>query len=120
VTGAFILLKREVYDETSGFDDHFFMYGEEIEWQYRMKQAGFRIWYLPQAQIIHLVGASSPTRAPAIIGEIQGWKYWYSKYHPGYQEKLLRIIVYIGCWLRLWIKPQMSKYYEQAIKQTWE
>lgn len=115
VTGAFMFLKREVFEKTGGFDEHFFMYGEEIEWQYRIKNMGFGIWYVADTQATHLIGASSPTRAPAVIGEIEGWKYWFAKYHPGWQEKILRVIVFIGCVLRIFLKPKWSKYYRNAI-----
>jgi GT2 family glycosyltransferase len=115
VTGAFMLMKREVYEKTGGFDEKFFMYGEEIEWQYRIKQQGFKIWFWPEATAVHLIGASSHTRAPAVIGEIEGWKYWFNKYHPGWQETALRLIVFIGCLLRIVLKPQWAKFYKSAI-----
>lgn len=115
VTGAFVLLKRQVYLDAGGFDENFFMYGEEIEWQYRIRKQGYQIWYEPKAAAVHLLGASSPTRAPAIIGEIEGWKYWFSKYHPGWQEKALRLVVFAGCALRIIVKPGLAKFYKAAI-----
>ncbi len=58
VQGAAMLVRREVWEETGGFDESFFMYGEEVEWCARIKAAGWRIAVVPQAEIIHHGGAS--------------------------------------------------------------
>lgn len=58
VSGAFMMLKRKVFEETGGFDAKIFLYGEEHEWCYRVKKAGWGILYYPSAKIIHLGKAS--------------------------------------------------------------
>jgi GT2 family glycosyltransferase len=62
VAGAFMLLPREVYEKTGGFSEAYFMYGEDMEWCYRIRQAGWRIRYFPQATIVHLDHQSSAIR----------------------------------------------------------
>lgn len=119
VTGAFILLKKEVFEKTGGFDENYFMYGEEIEWQYRITKTGFKVNYDPGVSATHLIGASSPDRAPAVIGEIEGWKYWFAKYYPGWQETGLKFVVSIGCLVRMIIKPKLGRYYKQALISIW-
>lgn len=59
VTGAALMVRRSVIQEVGLLDDGFFMYGEEVDWQYRMKQAGRRVFFLPSARVIHYGGASS-------------------------------------------------------------
>ncbi len=59
VAGCFLLVRREVIDQVGVLDEEFFMYGEEAEWCYRIKRAGWRIVYYPGASIIHIWGASS-------------------------------------------------------------
>lgn len=59
VAGCFMLLRREVLDEVGPLDTRFFMYGEEVEWCRRIRQAGWNIRYAPDARIVHLGGASS-------------------------------------------------------------
>ena len=117
VTGAFVMLKREVFEKVGGIDEKYFMYGEETEWMYRIKQAGFKVWYSPAASATHLLGASSPNRAPAIVGEMKGWVYWFSKHNPIWQQKLLPFVIFVGCLLRVVLKPAWSKYYRQAISE---
>jgi GT2 family glycosyltransferase len=119
VTGAFMMLKKRVFEKTGGLDEEFFMYGEEIEWQYRIKNLNFKIWFDPEVYATHLMGASSPTRAPAVIGEIKGWKYWFSKYHRGWQEKALKLVVFAGCLLRLVFKPKWRTFYREALVKIW-
>jgi asparagine synthase (glutamine-hydrolysing) len=62
VAGAFMLLPRAVFDATGGFSEAFFMYGEDMEWCYRIRDAGWRIRYYPQAQLIHRDHSSAAIR----------------------------------------------------------
>jgi len=59
VTGACLLVRREAIQQVGGLDEGFFMYSEELDWCRRIKQAGWKIVYLPQAQVMHYVGQSS-------------------------------------------------------------
>lgn len=59
VAGCFMVVRREVIARTGGFDEDFFMYGEDEEWCSRIKQAGWPIIYFPGATIIHLHRYSS-------------------------------------------------------------
>lgn len=59
LSGAALLLRREVYEAVGGLDETFFMYFEETDWQRRIKAAGWAIWYLPAATIRHHEDASS-------------------------------------------------------------
>lgn len=63
VVGACFLVRPAVIDEVGPFDESFFMYSEEMEWQYRIKKGGWRVLFSPEAEVIHLGGASS-TRYP--------------------------------------------------------
>jgi len=58
-SGACMLVRREVFAATGGFDPALFLYGEDPEWCYRIWQAGWRVAYLPRVEIVHLGGASS-------------------------------------------------------------
>ena len=59
VMGCFMLLRKDVIDKTGMMDERFFMYAEETDLCYRVKQAGFKTYFVPGAQIIHLGGQSS-------------------------------------------------------------
>ena len=51
--GAAILVRREVIDEVGGFDERFHMYAEDSEWCLRIKRAGWRVVFEPEATVIH-------------------------------------------------------------------
>ncbi len=59
VMGACLLARREAIEQIGGFDERFFMYSEELDWCRRARMAGWRIVYLPTAQVIHHEGKSS-------------------------------------------------------------
>ena len=59
ISGSFMLVKRSVVRDVGGLDESFFMYGEDLDWCYRIKKAGYSIYYVPSTQIIHFKGESS-------------------------------------------------------------
>ncbi len=52
-SGAFFLIRREVVDEVGHLDEDFFMYGEDIDWAYRIRQKGWKIIFVPEAIVTH-------------------------------------------------------------------
>ncbi len=58
VSGAFMMVSQSVLQETGGFDETFFMYGEDIDLSYRITKAGYQNYYLP-ANILHYKGEST-------------------------------------------------------------
>ena len=59
VTGCFMLIRHEAIEEIGLLDERYFIYGEETDWCYRFKQAGWKITFTPDADIIHLGRAST-------------------------------------------------------------
>jgi len=59
VSGSFMMVRREVLKEVGGLDERFFMYGEDLDWCYRIKKAGWQIYYVHSTQIIHYRGQST-------------------------------------------------------------
>lgn len=112
IQGAFMMLKREVYEKVGGFDENFHMYGEEVEWQYRIKRAGFKIWYFPEAQAIHLERQSVKSVGPAIIGEMKGYIYFFKLHRPKWEQEFLPWILRLGCLIRI----PMQKAYVEVLK----
>jgi len=63
VTGCLLLVRRAVWDELGGFDERFFMYGEDCDLAVRARRRGYRVAITPEATIVHVVGASSGSSA---------------------------------------------------------
>lgn len=59
LSGSFMMVRREVYEQVGGLDENFFMYGEDLDWCYRIQKAGWKIFYVPLTQIIHYKGESA-------------------------------------------------------------
>lgn len=58
VMGAFMMIRREVFENAGLLDESYFMYTEETDFCYRARQFGFKVYFTPEAQIIHHVAAS--------------------------------------------------------------
>lgn len=59
ISGSFMFLRREVYAQTGGFDEQFFMYGEDLDLCYRVQQLGWKVSYVHSTKIIHYKGESA-------------------------------------------------------------
>jgi len=59
VSGSFMMLRHEMFVQVGGLDESYFMYGEDLDWCYRIRQAGWRIFYVHSTQIIHYKGEST-------------------------------------------------------------
>jgi GT2 family glycosyltransferase len=59
VVGAFMLVRRDAIQQVGLFDDVFFMYGEDLDWAFRIKQAGWNVMYHPQVTVTHVKRAAS-------------------------------------------------------------
>src|SRR5439155_8557227 len=58
VTGSCLLARRKTVNQVGLLDEQFFMYYDEVDWCRRMKSAGWRVFYVPEAQVVHHVAAS--------------------------------------------------------------
>jgi len=59
VSGAFMFIRKDIINKTGGFDEQFFMYGEDIDLSFRIQQAGHKNYYLAETTIIHFKGEST-------------------------------------------------------------
>lgn len=81
LVGAFMLVRRETLQQVGGLDETFFMYGEDVDWCYRIKQAGWDIWYHPVTYIVHYKGASSRRKPFKIIYEFHHSMWIFHRKH---------------------------------------
>lgn len=92
--GAAMLFRGEVIAQTGGFDPDYRMYVEEIDWCMRIKRAGWEIYCVPQAEVVHLEGQSTRQVRPQMIVEL--WKSRYTlfrkHYSPLYRWAVRRLI----------------------------
>ena len=59
LVGAFMLLERSIYNDVGGFDEDYFMYGEDIDLSYKIEKAGYKNYYLGTTETLHYKGEST-------------------------------------------------------------
>ena len=94
VSGSFMMFRREVYEKIGGFDPQFFMYGEDLDFCYRAQQAGYKIYYVHDTEIIHYKGESTKRSS------IDETKVFYDAMHL-FVKKHLSSSLLIGMLLRI-------------------
>ena len=103
ITGAYFLSRREVLNKLSGFDEDFFMYGEDLDLAFRIKELGYRIMYYPKFVVDHLKYSSGiKTDNPEIRKNIRKhfyeamlifYKKHYKNVYPGFVYSLVSFAV---------------------------
>lgn len=110
--GATMMLKRDVLIETGLFDEDFFIYCEEVDWAWRIRNAGWEILCVPQAHVTHLGGQS--TSQVSARSTINLWKsrlHLYDKHYPTWKRWLARRLVMVGMKRKLTqLDPNLANY----------
>ncbi|GAE26274.1 dTDP-Rha:A-D-GlcNAc-diphosphoryl polyprenol, A-3-L-rhamnosyl transferase WbbL [Halalkalibacter wakoensis JCM 9140] len=97
LVGAFMLVRREIINDVGLLDEEYFMYGEDIDWCYRIKEAGWDNYYYPKTSIIHYKGASSRRKPRKIVYEFHRAMYLFHRKHFHKKYNLLvNATVYAG------------------------
>jgi N-acetylglucosaminyl-diphospho-decaprenol L-rhamnosyltransferase len=83
LSGAFMMLSKKAVEATKGFDEDFFMYGEDVDLSYRITKAGMRCRYFAGTTIIHFKGESTQKSSPAYRQHFYGaMKLFVQKHFP--------------------------------------
>lgn len=69
VSGSCFLARRRAWDEVGGFDESYFMYAEDVDLCWRIRQAGWGVAYEPSARVVHVQGASTDRHPYRMIVE---------------------------------------------------
>ncbi len=93
VIGASMIVRRDVFEAVGGFDEDFFLYGEEADLCWRIREAGFLIGHIPQVNVFHLGGGSErrTDHYALTLKKHNGLHLFYRKhYHPEDIRRLLK------------------------------
>ncbi|HBU21448.1 TPA: glycosyl transferase family 2, partial [Candidatus Beckwithbacteria bacterium] len=103
--GAFFFLKREALNQAGLLDEAFFMYGEDLDLAFRIKQAGWQIVFTPITKITHLKGASglaAPAKKQRLVTNknfFEAMKIFYRKHYNKRYIFPLRWLIFLGIYL---------------------
>jgi hypothetical protein len=80
VVGAFMLVRREAIADAGLLDETFFMYGEDLDWAYRIKEAGWKVYYNPTVTVLHVKRASTRLNPRAQVEFYRAMEIFYRKH----------------------------------------
>ena len=103
---AVLLVRREATDQVGLFDERYFMFSEEVDWCYRFRQAGWRVVFFPEAEAVHVGGASWKKEFdPMFLEQVRGHLRFFAD-HKGLKEaERARLLFLAGLRLRGWFFP---------------
>ena len=104
VMGAYLMIRKSVIDKIGLLDEEYFMYGEDLDWCWRAKEAGYKVVYYPSAEITHFKYGSSQVIPVFIIKQAhQAMKIFYRKHYAQKYNWLFSQLVYLGITLRMYL-----------------
>ncbi len=113
LSGAFMIVRRKAGEGVSWWDEDYFWYGEDVDFCYRLKKAGWKIMYVPSVSILHYRGVSSgikrqtrevsvatkETRKMAARASIEAMKIFYKKHYTERYPQSVLWLVWFGIWI---------------------
>ena len=101
LAGAFMMVKRNLLELTGGFDETFFMYGEDVDLSYRIQKAGYKNFYFAGSSIIHFKGESSRKESINYIKMFYAaMSIFVCKHYSGGKAGIFNLLLHIGIWVR--------------------
>ena len=104
--GSVLLVRREAADTVGLFDEDFFMFSEETDWLYRFRQAGWKVLFTPEAEFVHVGGATTKkTWGPMFREQVRGHIRFLDKHRGRREAERARRLLLVSLRLRGWIFP---------------
>jgi len=123
LSSACLLLRRSALDQVGLLDEEFFIYGDEADLQYRLKNAGWSIYYLPDSVTIHYGGRSmNRWRRRRLV--YRGKMLFYQKNYGAFKTSALRLMLAglslakLGVWSLLYLVPEKRVRAGQELKSN--
>jgi N-acetylglucosaminyl-diphospho-decaprenol L-rhamnosyltransferase len=101
VSGAAMLVRRAAVEAVGPVDESFFMFNEESDWQYRMRGAGWQIWFCPDAEVVHVGGETTKREWGRMFArQVQSHVQFVAKHHGRRAAQLTRSLLLVSLVLR--------------------
>ena len=113
VVGAFMLVRREAIAQAGLLDEQFFMYGEDLDWAFAIKQAGWQIRYNPAVAVLHVKRAASRQSRRAQIAFHEAMLLFYDKHYAAVTPRPLNWLIRLGIRINL----LMTKFRERFTRR---
>lgn len=96
VVGAFMMIRTQAINQIGLMDERFWMYGEDLDWAKRIKDAGWRVVYYPEVTVLHVKRASSRQNRRANVEFYRAMLIFYYKHYYAQTPWLLHWIIIMG------------------------
>jgi GT2 family glycosyltransferase len=97
ISGAFMVVKHQALQDVGGLDEAYFMHCEDLDWCKRFELAGWKVAFVPSADIIHAKGVSSKSRPIAVLFTLhKGMNRFFDKFYKNDYSLALRLFVKLG------------------------
>ena len=104
--GACLLLRKEVLDQVGFLDEDYFIYSEEVDLCYRIQRAGWSIYWVPQAEVVHFGGQSTQQVPAEMFLNLYHSKIKYFRKHYGWPgAQIYKLILRIAALSRILLAP---------------
>lgn len=113
LVGAFMFLKKSVYDEVGGFDEQYFMYGEDIDLSYKVLKAGYTNYYFGNTSVIHFKGESTQKDIKYLRYFYKAMEIFFSKYFK--KNMFYNFVLRLG--IKFWFLLKWFNYLFQKTKR---
>ncbi len=100
VVGAFMMVRREAIEQAGLLDEAFFMYGEDLDWAYRIKAHGWQVWYNADVTVLHVKEAASRQSRRARVEFYRAMLIFYRKHYAATTPKPLHWLILTGIALK--------------------
>lgn len=102
IMGACLMARRAILSQVGLLDETFTMYSEEVDWCYRMRQAGWRLYLVPDAHAVHIWGGSSErVRVDSFVQLFRSRLLFFRKHRGRVASALLKLVFALGSLLRV-------------------
>ncbi|MBK5269630.1 MAG: glycosyltransferase family 2 protein, partial [Bacteroidia bacterium] len=101
LAGAFIMIKKEVLEKVGGFDEIFFMYGEDVDLSYRIQKSGYKNYYFAETSIIHFKGESTRKGTLNYVRLFyKAMSVFVRKHYVGGKAGFFNVLIHSAIWIR--------------------
>lgn len=92
VSGGFMMIKKDLFEDLGGFDENYFMYVEDMDLCFRAKRIGFNTYFTPDTVVSHVSHGSSD-RSFAVVNIYKGILYFYSKHKSKLEFEIVKFML---------------------------
>jgi N-acetylglucosaminyl-diphospho-decaprenol L-rhamnosyltransferase len=103
VNGAFMLMRRSAFEDAGGFDEGYWMYMEDLDLSYRLRQRGWLSWYEPSSTVMHVKGGTVGGPRPLRLNWHfhRGMGRFYRRHYASQRPRAMNALVYLGIAVKL-------------------